>query len=193
MREIKVSFPELLPSLVNKTKTTTIRKAYFTAQEANKYTNNKPYPKLLPPEKICKYEVGETCEFVWTGDMNFCYGCGRSTASKVQKYGEPIPTTCGCKRYIEGSSCVTTKTFLDNPAALNLGKVKITKVEKIQIGKLPDGSYFILDDEPKMSFFELSDMEGFESPDQMFGRLETYSSGLEEPKPFWLISWKWLI
>jgi len=81
-----------------------------------------------------------------------------------------------------------------------LGKVKITKIEKIESHKKDSGTssvsrYITIPGNPMpdMNWVEsLSKSEGFNSVEEMFEYLEKYDGSLEETKPFWLVSHEWV-
>ena len=56
MKQIKFNEPKVLKALLEKTKTSTLRKAYYIDVQ------------IIP--KLCKYELGEVIELVWTGKDN---------------------------------------------------------------------------------------------------------------------------
>lgn len=160
MNQIPFNEKKILKSLLNHTKTTTLRKAWEKTKE-----------------KPCKYKVGDIVEIVWTGEATL----------EFKKHCKP--------------ECVRTMGWC-------LGKVKITNIEKVEIGRYRYApKYFYICKLPKSKvcyYYEGTNMtyedligdlvksEGFNNPEEMFEFLEKYSGGLETSKPFWLITWKWI-
>lgn len=76
-----------------------------------------------------------------------------------------------------------------------LGKVRITKVEKIEVLerggiaeiKQENGLYM-----SHLSKIKLAELEGFESSHGMFYWMRKYSEGLEIPREFYVYSFEWI-
>lgn len=188
---IKVSFPEVLEACLNKTKTTTIRKAwdfqpifvhncrnfdppdcYCQRNEEDEKPSCKgfgcdpTYHANSTIEKPCKYKVGKEYDLVWSG-ANFL---------------------------IESNKLVATDTLF------SFGRVKVTKIEKIRIQKIENDTYYDLGYVMfnrfgglfKPTIDKISKSEGFKDAKTMFKKIEEYADGLEVPKPFWLVTKRWL-
>jgi len=167
MKQLNFNDKRILKSLLDKTKTTTIRKAWNGVPTRLAVYD---YYRHEDIDKPCKYKVGEIVEAVWTGDE------------------DSIEVDCG--------------THLDYYSK-NLGKVKITKIEKIEIYKEQHemfDMFMITKGNAKIGYRKpgiperttLSDSEGFRDYQEMFEFLEEYSDGLKEAKPFWLITMEWI-
>ena len=68
MKQINNNCVEVLPSLLNKTKVQTIRKAWRVITTAG--IQARFFPEIPTTSISPKYKVGETVEIVWTGDIN---------------------------------------------------------------------------------------------------------------------------
>lgn len=223
MKQLKFNELKILKALLDKTKTTFIVKAWKEVKAKNVNTanpklDNSPYiiikksvvevdkASLLGDtykrntyaittlEKPCKYKEGEICEVVWDKDGRykwFCRNCGNVHLNKQSKV---LPFPCKSCGMIAGNFNKI------------LGKVKITKIEKIEIfkgfksGKLRiqtkpfpgDLIDAVVRDDVNFTWEELSKSEGFKNPEEMFSYLEEYAGDLSKPKPFWLISYEWV-
>lgn len=180
MKQLNFSTPKILKSLLNKSKATTLRKAWkeISEQYDNEYDKNSSSKRII--DKPCKYNVGETYETVWRKDNEcswFCRKCG----------GDLTPMMPCCDN-------------TEKPFHKNLGKVKITKIEKINIWKEGNTNIIMRTDRNTGYYgeysigdkFDLSKSEGFKNPEEMFEYLEEYSGGLKEVKKFYLVTFKWL-
>lgn len=187
MKEIKFNDKRILKSLLDKSKTMFIEKAWekgspifihecgfdppdcYCNRDEDNYT---PFckgftcnPTYYAGRKIinnpCKYKVGEIYEVVWKN---------RNSAYKLNHpdVEESMPG-------------VHHATCFRNP----LGKVKITKIEKIEI----ESNRILIFDEQIHSeqLYDISKQLGDSSPEEMFKRIEEMGD-LKESKPFWLIS-----
>jgi len=203
MKQINFNDKRILKALLDKSKTTTIRKAwenncvnckYFTSFQAEydddpyepddvgrcdnklnfgkdisatEYFICKLFEEQYKKDKPCKYKLGEIVEAVWTGGIEAI---------------QDIKDIIGIDDEEDNSEII-------------LGKVKITKIEKIEIGLkftriIGEAVYH----QGSGNDFnkELAKSEGFESVEEMFEFIEEYSGGLETAKSFYLITWKWL-
>ncbi len=163
MKQLPFDWIEVLPSLLNKTKTTTARKAWN--DKATCFWCNKKFkdlvkhtkrvheevlPRSYDYEKPPKYEVGEIVELVWTG--------------------------------------TSIRAIIDKGKIL--GKAKIIKREDIALDKM--NILCVSGDRFKINPDDLAYTEGFRNQGEMFKKLEEYANGLETPKKFYLYSFKWV-
>jgi len=175
---IKISFPEVLEATLNKTKTTTLRKAWK--------------PDTVQPEfvtsvfKPCKYEVGEEYPVVW-----------------VNEDFDIFDKSTGEGKYIQGNASLRfveewmeKNNYFGNP----IGRVLVTKKEKVEIRKGNLGyAIYLKKNKETIAYHstrkyakQLSKSEGFLDVETMFKKIEEYAEGLEVPKPFHLATFKWL-
>ena len=196
MKQIK--FNTCLKALLEKTKVTTIRKAYFKQDEVVNfcpscacldrfrriYKRSPNSSEILSMEtykfhnhdKPCKYKVGEIVKLVWTGEI---------TEEALKELATYLLADWGCK----------------------LGKAKIKSIEKIELdGRFSIKSFnsksysssliVIREDGYTCTIGSDSDMiqdEGFESIEQMCSYLSSYAPEIKErPMPFWLIEWEYI-
>ena len=165
MKQIKFNEPKVLKALLEKTKTSTLRKAWKNCVCASYWNMNS---KLENPcricdkkgqiEKPCKYEAGEEVELVWTGNDN-------DSIDSFVKKGQII------------------------------GKVKITSIRKIfawngNDAPLFDGfslrEFYALNDREGFNRGPNGKCTEF------FNWLHKYADGFDTKKPFWLIRWDYI-
>ena len=200
MKQINNNCKEVLQALLNKTKTTTLRKAWKHPYRGLTYDNprepdicaycGKPiidgdmshdHSKEINEivEKPCKHKVGEVVELVWTGEMDYL--------NKL------------CSRQRQG--------IIADLKEVSFGKAKIKSIENVEILRT-NNEFFIIryteeskklnkdGEEAHTSNSELASKlaksKGFKSPEKMFAFLEEYAGGLETAKPFWLIEYEWV-
>ena len=181
MKQLKFNNPKILKALLDKTKTTFIEKAWGESIIFSVFE-----------DKPCRYKVGEVVEVVWKVEVkceffNIKDGKSNLTYGRTNNFPESE----------------TRKKGIFNK---NLGKVKITKIEKIDVD---EGGLVFLDEnvDEEQAFhgsriyrglktnrrlFEISKSEGFKNPEEMFKFLEEYVGDLSKAKPFWLISFEWV-
>lgn len=181
---------EVLPSLLNKTKTSTMRKAWKKDLsnpwadedliEVNYRTKTVPFKE--DNKKPPKYKVGDKVRMAWTGEQK-----------EVLKYWDiPIPH----------HSAKTGRIEFDregNITKVILGTVEILEVQEIEIGKETvrpqddepfEFCYASINDE-EINTIELAKSEGFKNPEEMFDWFDK-KYNLDAPKRFWRYVFKWL-
>ena len=173
MRIINNTCVEVLPTLLNKTKVSTIRKAFDIVEFDFK-------------DKPAKYEIGDVCEMAWN-EFNphewFCRYCGKESSPSSLDENICSPTGHGYNGFNK-----------------NIGKVEIIEVYKITIEKddvdlFPFGFSILKHNSESerelMNEEELAEKDGFESAQAMFKYLDdTYD--LIIPKEFWVYEYRWL-
>ena len=138
-KAINFNVKEVLPSLLGKNKTQTIREI----KVAYKYKSKTTYE---PP----KYQVGDEVQLVWTGE----------------------------EKYV-----TIDNTYVNR----YLGKVKITEVFEIKMGKNKIMDYRELTD----SINQIAKRDGFKSVEEMFKVIDKLYD-LSKPKRFYVYRWEWL-
>jgi len=169
---------EVLPALLNKTKNSTIRKAWSTEHDGDCF--NAPYNYWDVP-KPAKYKVGDVCEMIWDEKSEytiFAKSIGKGIFKQKVEYN--------------------TDLFFHK----NLGKIEIIEVYKIKIHKLIidddinglKESYAIENYSQKEDLFDgkiIAKKDGFESAHAMFKYLDDIYD-LSTPKEFWVYEYRWL-
>ena len=138
--------------------------------------------------KPCKYKVGEEVELVWTGEPN--------QLVREWRINNPLG-----------------RTFEEFQYGINIGKVKIKSIDKIDVSKYgvckysdngnPDidvievcvngvWSYTDDDEETKKDLDNLAKKDGFNDIYELVDYLEKYAGSLEYGKEFYLIEWEWI-
>jgi len=179
MKQINFNDKRILKSLLDKTKTVFIEKAFKYVQHPD-FEEGKGFEEV---DKPCKYKKGEIYEVVWKKYSKHKYF--------KKSNGEAIP--------LENFGLGMSEILDDNLFNKNLGKVKITKIEKIEIdintlwfdtkvGKLPFSKDMYGWNEPCR---RISKSIGDKSPEDMFKRIEEMAN-LSEARPFYLISKEWI-
>ena len=178
MKIISFSAVEILPSLLNKTKTQTIRPAW-------------KYVKVLDTgyeairDKPARFKVGDKVKLIWKQrspkNSWFCSICGRQQVPLIDSSHTPMHPHLF--HYMNPNKTMFHKI---------LGTATITEVFKIEMGKYagPDG-YFVgtpHKDTPQPK--ELAKRDGFKSAKEMFKWFDKHY-GLSQPKNFWVYRWKY--
>ena len=179
MKTLSFSAVEILPSLLNKSKTQTIR--------LRKYGNIKHFDKdrekyFNPPPR---FKVGEEVQLMWKQRskwIKFCKVCG----SHITGYR-------GVALWCSNKQCVTYEKELKMFHKL-LGKVKITEVFEIEM-KSTNGFGTILHkkEDGWYAWFpnlinNLAKRDGFESAEELF-RWFDKQYNLSSPKQFYVYRW----
>lgn len=165
MRILSFSVVEILPSLLDKSKTQTIRSAWKEGINEKGQLDD----ILKPP----RFKVGEKVQLMWKQRSKHNLFCG----------------TCG---YPLGNCICDPKISRKIYFNKRLGEVEITETFKIEMEK--DKLYWIKIKGfyQQMDFInKLTKMDGFKSADQMFEWFDN-KYDLSKPKEFWVYRWKWL-
>ena len=174
MKTLNFTAKEILPSLLDKSKTQTIRKAWIGKASYIKpiYSKQKTQTNF---NKVPKFKVGDKVDIVW--DEKSKYTDFYKDNGKRSSFGEHTANN-------------ETLTFNKN-----LGTVKITEVFKIEM-RITNG-FNIIDwvdtKSPKFSkrCVELPQRDGFKNSQDMFKWFDKKYE-LDKPKEFWVYRWKWL-
>lgn len=213
-KHLNFTCKEILPALINRTKTTTIRKAWEIIKEQSMGHSTMGRPPGTY-DKPAKFKVGDEVEIRWRhesgkiGSEYSSYFCKRH-GDYIDTKNDFKPGIIHAKNFgFRCGECTPQVHYqymdiqLFDRLAFNgrLGKVKITDVQKVEIVK-EEKEFFISSENTfyLMPGYEkygdtvnaLSKSEGFSSPEQMFKYLEEYAVDLSEPRPFWLYEWRWL-
>jgi len=207
MKQLKFNCKDILPALLNKSKTTSIEKGWMNrdlSESAHiRRTQLGINSEGYVVEKSCEYKVGEEVEIVWKKKGKWlCRKHCEPIIQTVRDYSpfpedENFPSRptdfIECSKGCKFVQVPDTRTICFNTL---LGKAKITKVEKIEIfsstnplmivRRIGKNHYEDRELEP------IAKLEGFKSSEEMFKYLEEYVGSLEEPKPFYLITWEWI-
>lgn len=172
---LKFTVVEILPALLDKSKTQTIRRAYEMSDDGKlfSYKVKQPIPVLV--EKPARFKVGDKATLMWNQ---------RSKSLWFYKHdGSPAITSTAIKY----PSDVFPKV---------LGEVEITDVFKITMIKNEENEYRINQDEdmPMVHYKDkhiIAKRDGFKSADDMFAYFDK-AYDLSTPKTFWVYRWRWL-
>lgn len=192
MKTINNSFVEVLPALLNKTKTSTMRKAWKEIKEIQEidnlefgltkngikpsYTEKKSQIKII--EKPPQYEVGEQYKMVWDEEekeyTEFCICHGIGFGDKGTRH-----------KQIEG-----LKYFNKN-----FGVIEITAVNKIWLRK-KENEYQIKEEKTPWLHYPtqlngFAKREGFKSAEIMFKKIDKWVD-LSTPREFWQYGMRWI-
>lgn len=167
MKILNFSVTEILPTLLDKSKTQTIRPAW---EKIPKYTREDYEPDLIAPKPAC-FKVGEKVKVMWKQGSKyrkFCKECGG-------------PAT----------ECPMSSLYFNKI----LSKIEITEVFKISLHfkKHKEGKACIID--WKGSYFsdryKLAKKDGFKGIVEMFIVIDKMYD-LSNPKEFHVYRWRWL-
>ena len=170
MKIINFSAIEILPALLARTKTQTIRPAWtftkFTKKNIVNYSIEKP----------ARFKVGDKIQIMWKQrgtpkDAMFCNKCGsNNVVNRVMDW------FCqNCYNY--------TNIF---PKIL--GTATITEVFQIEMGK--DYVIWGFEGEEPLNEESLANRDGFNSAEEMFSFFDN-NYNLSSPKKFWVYRWRW--
>ncbi len=170
MKAINNTAVEVLPALLNKTKTSTIRKAWEISEHMESGAKG-------PITRPAKYKVGDIVPMVWDRHSPYnefctCHGIGYGSEGYRQKQHKDL-------------------TYFKR----NLGDVEITEVFKIRMEEGRVMSYEMHSKIPVLLSYELVEdlakEEGFESAEQMFEYFDK-NYDLSTPREFWVYKFRWL-
>lgn len=199
MKILNFTAVEILPALLSKAKTQTIRPAFIT----------NPYSKLTSEDiaaelhtngvKPPRFKVGDEVKLLWQQRSKYKLFC-----QKCLK-GIPYPEiTVGCPTCIFK---LPEDEGLLKPFNKLLGTAEITEVFKISIwknkvkhrqesfdgyncevlGTIEEWAQAIKDE----WIINLAKLDGFNSAEQMFSYFDN-KYDLSQPKAFWVYRWRWL-
>ncbi len=198
MKTINFSCLEILPSLLDKSKTQTIRKAWG---EVRIVGTDRVYSakdnKIQTEEKPPKFKVEDKIKIVWKKERkyeHFCRVCG----GEFKSSGLRDTGICKCGTEIEGryialhilNKSVKHSLFFNKV----LGTGIIDSVFKIEMWK--EKRYCIkFDREAKIRGVksnpeDLAKRDGFSSAEQMFKTIDKMYD-LSQPKQFFVYRWVW--
>ena len=161
---------EILPSLLNKSKTQTIR--------------------LVKSDKP-RFKINQSISLYWNQRSKYSYFCRKcgSAFSTEKSYGDYGTCKCGTKiegRYIANHVIAETLKYSVCFDKL-LGTGTITEVFKIEMWTGNDVP--LVTGYSRKQSEELAKMDGFKDYKSFF---EYFSQkGLSKPKQFWVYRWKW--
>ena len=194
IKPLNFTAKEVLHSLLDKSKTQTIRRSWkecsicngigkleecCPCQKAdieNKYTKCSKCAGTGIIEKQPKYKAGDKVPLVWKfeeeGSVIYCCECGK----QIKRLDEDHTSSCGMEY----------ETFNKN-----LGTVIITEVFEIEIGRTKinptlKSPYWI---EGLDSIEDLAKRDGFKSVKKLF-KYFNKNYDLSEPRKFWVYRWK---
>jgi len=147
MKQMNFTTKEVLKALLDKTKTTTIRKAWKEMIITEEQDIGEATPTII--DKPCKYKVGEIREVVWKKESKEEYFCKRHGNNIITKFSNIEKDfkidEYSARNFRFGRECgCTPPAIYDNMERelfdslffnKNLGKVKITKVFEIEMGE----------------------------------------------------------
>jgi len=209
MKSLNFNCKEVLPSLLDKTKTQSIRKAWNVlpdvsgfkgtdAEFTKKYGDSFTWDDGdLIVEKPAKFKVGERVKLYWKRTSKydeFCKVCGMPYEHRNHK--EDVTTIFDKKIKTNYWACVDNNNLNEEENWFKkcLGEVEITKVNKVKL-TISQGVYFaeFLDGVPtKNSWIRaLAKKDGFKSQDDMFKYFDD-KYDLSTPKIFHVYRWRWV-
>ena len=162
MKQINNTCMEVLPGLLDKSKTQTIRKAWKVI------TKNFNRPGPLFEDKPADYKIGDKARMVWNKDSPhdfFCSGCGGQCDSiKFNKNLGTVEITEVFQIVINKHK--DNEFFIDAlhcPMPMIHGRTK----------------------------YDLAKEEGFKSAEDMFAYFDK-NYNLSIPRKFWVYHWRWI-
>ena len=196
MKIISLSVEEILPSLLDKSKTQTIRPAFINCETCY----NKGVIDIGGEGELCYdcegksswkekpacFKVGEKAKLMWKQRSKykiFCEKCG------VGLEDGKNPNLTALMSSKNKCGCVADLLYK------HLGDVKITEVKKVKMGYMNDENGkrvpFVDYEEGGFDNQSLAKRDGFKSVKEMFSLLDK-KYDLSTPKVFWVYRWKWI-
>ena len=199
MKVLNFTATEILPALLDKSKTQTIRlvKMYdgeAMAKDMSKYGEYKP----------ARFKVGDKVKLMWNQRSYYFVFCAKCGIGMERLHNIDGIRCKNCKfRYVQptvseyyGEKNYYAKDLKGGYIGYfnkHLGNVEITEVFKIEMIKNLWGYGLqkeIGGDLTIVSIEELSKLDGFKSPELMFAYFDkTYD--LSQPREFWVYRWKY--
>ena len=199
MKVISFSAVEILPALLDRSKTQTLRPAWKDLINIGDKKGDEPtllgqlYPEKMPyGEKKPRFKVGEKVKFMWK-------------CRSPYKYFSPDDGR-GVLKLKDGATWVYEPMIkVSNLFEKTLGTGTITEVFEIEMGikkgevKYSDRTeireYQAIEGVGRQLFFndryvELPQMDGFKSTEELF-RYFDKAYGLDSPKRFYVYRWRW--
>ena len=210
MKILNFTVPEILPALLSKAKTQTIRPAWKEKPYmVNILAGVKNPPKEIFP-KPARFKVGDSIKLLWNQRSKyhyFCRICG-TDFDNSKSYGDY--GTCKCGTRIEGIYIAnhTLAGTIQHSVCFNklLGTGTITDVFKIEMSKgiFPKiGNGFIhnfinyiknleywIKSPNKDNCDKLAKLDGFSSAEEFFSYFDEHYN-LSQPKNFWVYRFRW--
>lgn len=202
MKVLNFSAVEILPKLLSKEKTQTIRPAW------NSKLNT--FVEGMEPEKPARFKVGERVQIHWKSRTSpkeavFCKHCGKFIFSEVHIDKGITKFTCenSCFSFDELTLSLpnhsTEKELERHSFFKKLGEAEITDVFKIEMGVCPYhkkklGRHFYVNFDKFGKFLEtqetLAKLDGFKDPKEMTNWFDEHYD-LSNPKIFWVYRYLW--
>ena len=182
MKALNFSCIEILPSLLDKSKTQTIRPAWKEELDMTKQRiepDTEEFNKLVIPlklvEKPAKYKVGEEVKLYWNQRIKYKRFCKK----------------CGAWMYDVGDCLICSNRFGFNKL---LGTGIITEVFKIEMDKgdcFQETGIHCIECWTGNQCIDLAKRDGFKSVKEMVQILDNMYD-LSKPKEFWIYRWKYI-
>jgi len=191
MKPLNFSVVEILPSLLNKTKTSTIRPAWKECDYCiPKRKTLEKYPEVgfdeceycldkIIIKKPPRYKVGDKVSLYW------------NQRSKYEWFWIENGTEVN-KIFTDTTQPLTHTGFTSKIFNKLLGTAEITEVFKIEINKTTEfykDSFFIRG--PDIDKEDLAKRDGFSSAEKFF-RFFDKQYDLSQPREFYVYRWKWI-
>ena len=194
MKPLNFTVVEILPALLSKAKTQTIRPAFHRINKDFPIVKNYRNEVI---EKPAAYKVGDKVKIYWNQRSKFrtfCRRCGSNVRGGIKGKDKAawrcINDECDKKERFGN------KAYFDKL----LGQVEITEVFKIEMHPHMElVTYRNPNPEPRLCMMscgrreidELAKLDGFKSAEAMFEFFDK-RYGLSEPKQFYVYRWRWL-
>lgn len=182
MKFINFTCKEKLQSLLDKSCSQTIRKAWKVIADVSCIDDKRIYPEPA------KFKVGDKVNLVWDKDSIsdwFCRKCGE----KIIATG-PV-WVCSNNKMICGTCADVLGEEDSNMFNKNLGTVEITEVFKVEISLK---GIFIppVNNHPiAIDLYDFAKRDGFKSLPDLHDYLDK-QYGLKQAKEFWVYRWKYV-
>lgn len=198
MKALNFTAVEILPSLLDRSKTQTIRSAW-KIMSVDKQLVSGQWESQAYEEKKPRFKVGDEIKIFWnqrSKHKKFCKICGKES----NHFNHIYKTTFLNKKSKIILACINTKNMNSHENWFNklLGTGKITEVFEIEmgLGKYKDREMYYIEyigQEPESREYynePIAKLDGFQNADDMFFYFDnTYD--LSNPKRFYVYRWQW--
>jgi len=179
MKILNFSVVEILPALLDKSKTQTIRPAF-------KYkVPSLGIKRKIRFEKPARFKIGEKVKLMWNQRSKykmFCKHCGKG----IPILEGNVLDNCFCDYPHKDYPLDTFHKFLGTAKITEFFKIEMYFINELMFGIRINGKELTI-----MEISELSKLDGFNDLEEMFKWFdEKYD--ISKPKQFWVYRWKWL-
>ena len=192
MKTINFSVKEILPSLLDKNKTQTIRSAWEELNCERASINSESLKPILMP-KSARFKVGDKIKLFWNQRSKyryFCRKCGNGVAPSKNIHMSHSILESGFPMSCKKCKWCSQEFFPSESFNKHLGTGIVTEVFKIEMCYNDTESWIDSGFPEKVTKGDLAKRDGFSSSEQMFSVLDKMYD-LSQAKQFYVYRWRW--